>query len=93
MGQLGPQIVAHLVADHRDIAAERRWQRASSASAPGQRLQPLEMDAVERLVEHLLGLAGARAEQAGKTSRSEPCARSRTSSAVHGVWPSAVKVS
>src|SRR5262245_28425990 len=65
MRQLGPQIVADLVADDRDVAsrcARTRQQRIRAR----QRLQALEMDAKEGVVEHLLSLAGAIAEQSGK---------------------------
>src|SRR5262245_33410947 len=65
MGQLGAQVVAHLVAYNRDIAAPLRAALQQRGGA-GQRLQALQMDAIESFVEYPLGLGGARSKQAGK---------------------------
>ena len=47
----------------RDIAAELVASAPAARRRPGSGSQPLQMDAVKRLVEDLLGLAGALAEQ------------------------------
>ena len=60
MGKLRAEIVAHLVAHDGDIATEFMAARQQGGGA-GQRLQPLEVDAIKRLVENLLRFAGARA--------------------------------
>src|SRR5262249_9783709 len=62
MGDLGAQVVTDLVAHDCNVAPEviaAREQRGGTR----QGLQPLQMDAVEGLVEHPLGFSGARPEQ------------------------------
>src|SRR5471030_823159 len=65
MGHLRAKIVADLVADDADIAA-RRTCPLQQHLCTGQRLQAVEMDAIERVVEHFLRLPRAIAEQGGK---------------------------
>src|SRR6478672_3663267 len=52
MLQLGAQVLADLVADHGDVAADRR-RALQQTVCTGQRLEAREMDAMEGLVEHL----------------------------------------
>src|SRR5436190_1144543 len=65
MGQFGAEVLADLVAHDGDVTTERRG-ALQQTICTRQRLQPLEVDAVEGLVEHLLRLASPLAEQLGK---------------------------